>query len=213
MREIKLDAIISWQIAVAHGIKTGFDDANRREFFYIPDDVSAFNKAYWNKSCVIVTDAGEKTLRLRPRKEYENYFAERRGYDYLRPTTQKGNRDDFLEMLYQKGTGFVNGKSRITTFYENVSAHSKKECIEFLKKEHGIGGGYFSHLYNQPWTYNTDAKGVTFGYYDEKNNMSYELTYTWAEYDKVLRKIIPPRKEMLRIETDGQYTLFAMMDA
>ncbi len=201
MREVKLDVLISWKIAVAHGIKMGFDDANSKSFFYIPDDVSAFNKAYWNKSCVIVTDAGEKTLR--PRKEYEKYFAERKGYDYLRTTIRKESREDFLVLLYQKGTGFVDGKSQIINFYENVSAHSQKESIEFLRKEHGIGGGGFSHCYGQPWTYNTDAKGISFGYYDEKENLSYQLIYNWTEYDKLLRKIIPPRKKIMPIETKG----------
>lgn len=193
MREVELKNI-SWRIAVNHDIEIGFDDVNKRSFYYIPDEVSDFNKAYWNKSCVITTENGRKTLK--PRKEYEKYFAEREGFNSLQSTKKKGEREDFLELLYKKGTGFVDGKSRITKFYEEVNSHTKVECIEFLKREHGIGGGTFSYKYNQPWSYDTDAKGIAFGFYDERNNVSFEYTYTWAEYDAVLRRIVSVKEKV-----------------
>lgn len=200
MKEIKLRNI-SFQIAEAHELKTGFDEETRRSYYYFPNNVSDFNKAYWNKSCVVVTENGEKTLQ--PRKEYEEYFAARGGYSYTAASDRKGDRIDFLKLLYKTGTGFENGKERVDTYYQNAEAHSKEERLNFLKKEHGTGGGAFSHNYDEPCGYYVDAKGIKFEYYNEKENASYNIKYSWSDYDKVLLEIVPrvePKVEITEIK-------------
>lgn len=210
MKEIKLKNI-SFRIAETHELKIGFDEETRRSYYYFPNNVSDFNRAYWNKSCVVVTENGKKTLQ--PRKEYEEYFAARGGYSYTAASDRKGDRIDFLMLLYKKGTGFENGKKRVDTYYQNAEAHSKEERLNFLKKEHGTGGGTFSHNYDEPCGYYVDAKGIKFEYYNEKENASYNIKYSWSDYDKVLLDIVPgvePKIEITEIkeveEESGQLT-------
>lgn len=57
------------------------------------------------------------------------------------PCTEENSQDKIKaieEREILKGSGFENGKNRIYSYFKEN--HSEKECVEFLKKEYGIGG-------------------------------------------------------------------------
>lgn len=86
------------------------------------------------------------------------------------------------------GSGFVNGKERITKFFsENPK---KSDRVTFLKKEYGVGGfGFWS---NDPCVVHqgmSDASGHRIEYNDENGKMC-EIKATYAELEREIDRLI-----------------------
>lgn len=89
--------------------------------------------------------------------------------------------DDFVYYaLAVSGSSYSGGNKRIIDFYKKE--HSKKEKIEFLKNEYGIGGRTFiSRTF-----FDYDGKGVSIKYF---HNIS--ISYSWSKiaslYDDIFQ--------------------------
>ena len=93
-----------------------------------------------------------------------------------------------IEEFAKHGSGFVNGKKRIVSFFaENENLTDR---ANFLKKEYGVGG--FGIPCDKPFIIHagcSDAKGCSFQYYNENmENIKVEITYT--ELAKTISEMI-----------------------
>lgn len=86
------------------------------------------------------------------------------------------------------GSGFVNGKERITKFFAENPKRSDR--VTFLKKEYGAGGfGFWS---NDPCVVHqgmSDASGHRIEYNDENGKMC-EIKVTYAELEREINRLI-----------------------
>lgn len=92
------------------------------------------------------------------------------------------------------GSGFVNGKERITKFFsENPK---KSDRVTFLKKEYGVGGfGFWS---NDPCVVHqgmSDASGHRIEYNDENVKMC-EIKATYDELEREIDRLIASGRYM-----------------
>ena len=92
------------------------------------------------------------------------------------------------------GSGFVNGKERITKFFsENPK---KSDRVTFLKKEYGVGGfGFWS---NDPCVVHqgmSDASGHRIEYNDENGKVC-EIKVTYAELEVEIGRLIASGRYM-----------------
>ena len=92
------------------------------------------------------------------------------------------------------GSGFVNGKERITKFFsENPK---KSDRVTFLKKEYGVGGfGFWS---NDPCVGHqgmSDASGHRIEYNDENGKMC-EIKATYDELEREIDRLIASGRYM-----------------
>ena len=92
------------------------------------------------------------------------------------------------------GSGFVNGKERITKFFsENPK---KSDRVTFLKKEYGVGGfGFWS---NDPCVVHqcmSDASGHRIEYNDENGKMC-EIKATYDELEREIDRLIASGRYM-----------------
>ena len=74
---------------------------------------------------------------------------------YQQPSAQRFITEDEIDRLFMRGSGFDRGKIRIYLYFQEHT--DKKERVDFLKNEYGIGGsggGIFSESH--------DTKGITF---------------------------------------------------
>lgn len=93
-----------------------------------------------------------------------------------------GITEDDISWVLKKGSGFVNGKSRIYDFFRRVLG--TKERADFLKNEYGIGGQapIFAECRHSGLHY--DSRGLTI----EKEGES--KTLKWAEVADRIEAII-----------------------
>ena len=92
------------------------------------------------------------------------------------------------------GSGFVNGKERITKFFSENQ--KKSDRVTFLKKEYGVGGfGFWS---NDPCVVHqgmSDASGHRIEYNDENGKMC-EIKVTYAELEVEIDRLIASGRYM-----------------
>lgn len=93
---------------------------------------------------------------------------------------------DEVDKLFRRGSNVSESKYRIYTFFDTHS--DKKERIDFLKHEYGIGGSY-NGIYNEEH----DSKGISFSHGD--------LTKPYAkEAEKRIDKLIKSRSYLNEAE-------------
>ena len=98
---------------------------------------------------------------------------------YLIANENNISRENLIYNEVMRGTGFVDGKFRVTNFYQ--ANPSKKDFADFLKKEYGIGG----HSGDGPVKFvDHDSKGIEITLTTGKEN------FTWNEVAKVISELI-----------------------
>ena len=98
---------------------------------------------------------------------------------YLIANENNVSRENLIHNEVMRGTGFVDGKFRVTNFYQ--ANPSKKDFADFLKKEYGIGG----HSGDGPVKFvDHDSKGIEITLTTGKEN------FTWNEVAKVISELI-----------------------
>lgn len=84
-----------------------------------------------------------------------------------------------LEEFVKRGTGFVNGEKRVLKFFQENK--NKKDRVDFLKNEFGVGGFSFSSTEANLLTRgDTNAKEITLRYNND-TDFGIEKKYTWKE--------------------------------
>ena len=98
---------------------------------------------------------------------------------YLIANENNISRANLIYNEVMRGTGFENGKFRVADFYQ--ANPSKKDFVDFLKKEYGIGG----HSGDGPVKFaDHDSKGIEITLTTGKEN------FTWNEVAKVISELI-----------------------
>ena len=98
---------------------------------------------------------------------------------YLIANENNVSRENLIHNEVMRGTGFVDGKFRVADFYQ--ANPSKKDFVDFLKKEYGIGG----HSGDGPVKFaDHDSKGIEITLTTGKEN------FTWNEVAKVISELI-----------------------
>ena len=118
-------------------------------------------------------------------------------FSYLEPHTENTIFNP-IEEFANHGSGFVNGKKRIVSFFaENENLTDR---ANFLKKEYGVGG--FGMHCDEPFiVYDgwSDAKGCSCQYYNENmENIKVEISYT--ELAKTISEMIADNRYKELIE-------------
>lgn len=110
---------------------------------------------------------------------------------YLIANENNISRENLIHNEVMRGTGFEDGKFRVEEFYKSNPA--KKDFVDFLKKEFGIGG----HSGDGPVRFaDHDSKGI------EITTTSGKETYTWAEVAKVISDLIDNDKYITQNDID-----------
>ena len=110
---------------------------------------------------------------------------------YLIANENNISRENLIHNEVMRGTGFEDGKFRVEEFYKTNPA--KKDFVDFLKKEFGIGG----HSGEGPVRFaDHDSKGI------EITTTSGKETYTWAEVAKVISDLIDNDKYITQNDID-----------
>lgn len=110
-------------------------------------------------------------------------------FDFIKPEkiNTKPRTEEITERELLKGSGFVEGKTRIYNFFQ--SEHTEKEEVAFLKKEYGVGGwsipeGYADH----------DANGIDLKFDKEKVGNVTGLHIGWPMVAVRIKKLIAEGK-------------------
>lgn len=94
-----------------------------------------------------------------------------------------------LEALALRGTGFVDGMSRVHKYFSEN--HSMQDKAKFLKDEYGCGG--FGSPTKKPCYIHSadtiDSSGIDFEYYDEDMN-DISANVSWLELAKTITKMV-----------------------
>ena len=98
---------------------------------------------------------------------------------YLIANENNISRENLIYNEVMRGTGFEDGKFRVVDFYQ--ANPSKKDFVDFLKNEYGIGG----HSGDGPVKFaDHDSKGIEITLTTGKEN------FTWNEVAKVISELI-----------------------
>ena len=98
---------------------------------------------------------------------------------YLIANENNISRENLIYNEVMRGTGFEDGKFRVADFYQ--ANPSKKDFVDFLKKEYGIGG----HSGDGPVKFaDHDSKGIEITLTTGKEN------FTWNEVAKVISDLM-----------------------
>lgn len=98
---------------------------------------------------------------------------------YLIANENNISRENLIYNEVMRGTGFEDGKFRVADFYQ--ANPSKKDFVDFLKNEYGIGG----HSGDGPVRFaDHDSKGIEITLTTGKEN------FTWNEVAKVISELI-----------------------
>lgn len=98
---------------------------------------------------------------------------------YLIANENNISRENLMHNEVMRGTGFEDGKFRVADFYQ--ANPSKKDFVDFLKNEYGIGG----HSGDGPVRFaDHDSKGIEITLTTGKEN------FTWNEVAKVISELI-----------------------
>lgn len=99
--------------------------------------------------------------------------------------THEINEQDDIDLVLLNGSSFEGGKQRIINFY--YEEHTNKERADFLKNEHGIGGGTITFSGNRSGYHGHNAKGI------EIHNRGFSnpsISLTWVEVAKRIGELI-----------------------
>ena len=103
------------------------------------------------------------------------------------------SRENLIHNEVMRGTGFEDGKFRVEEFYKTNPA--KKDFVDFLKKEFGIGG----HSGDGPVRFtNYDSKGI------DIETTSGTETFTWNEAAKVVSDLIDKGEYITKKDIDNR---------
>ncbi len=114
--------------------------------------------------------------------------------------------EEYIHTVIMKGSGFANGKFRIDDI---VKSYDKKEAIQMIKKEYGIGGagwpldGYGLHGYNT-----LGNKGITLEWRDAEGEKYGVLK--WTEVYKEIKKLVDCNEYITRVEIAESFLHEAM---
>lgn len=113
-------------------------------------------------------------------------------FDFLQDTAKETFNP--IAAYAMHGSGFVNGKERITKFFsENPK---KSDRVTFLKKEYGVGGfGFWSNDSCVVHQGMSDASGHRIEYNDENGKMC-EIKVTYAELEVEIDRLIASGRYM-----------------
>lgn len=112
---------------------------------------------------------------------------------YLIANENNISRENLIHNEVMRGTGFEDGKFRVEEFYKNNP--TKKDFVDFLKKEFGIGG----HSGDGPVRFtNYDSKGI-----DIETTAGTE-TFTWNEAAKVVSNLIDKGEYITKKDIDNR---------
>lgn len=95
---------------------------------------------------------------------------------------------EYIDEELKRGTGFVGGRMRVQNFFQ--SEKDKKERIQFLKKEYGLGG--HSSPRDAAGIYSGDTfngKGITVEWKDEEGNR-FKTLLLWNFVEKNIDRLI-----------------------
>lgn len=104
-------------------------------------------------------------------------------YEQITFSTMAADITDYeIDCAIATGSGFSEGKLRITKFFEIHP--DKKERIEMLKKEYGIGG--WSHAIND------DSRSFLHhdGYGIKLTKGEYQILLKWAQVERIIDRLI-----------------------
>ena len=112
---------------------------------------------------------------------------------YLIANENNVSRENLLHNEVMRGTGFVDGKFRVEDFYKTNP--EKKDFIDFLKKEYGIGG----HSGDGPVKFaDHDSKGIEITLTTGKEN------FTWNEVAKVISDLMDKGEYITQKDIDNR---------
>ena len=112
---------------------------------------------------------------------------------YLIANENNVSRENLIYNEVMRGTGFVDGKFRVEDFYKTNP--EKKDFIDFLKKEYGIGG----HSGDGPVRFaDHDSKGIEITLTTGKEN------FTWNEVAKVISDLMDKDEYITQKDIDNR---------
>ena len=112
---------------------------------------------------------------------------------YLIANENNVSRENLLHNEVMRGTGFVDGKFRVEDFYKTNP--EKKDFIDFLKKEYGIGG----HSGDGPVKFaDHDSKGIEITLTTGKEN------FTWNDVAKVISDLMDKGEYITQNDIDNR---------
>lgn len=112
---------------------------------------------------------------------------------YLIANENNVSRENLIHNEVMRGTGFVDGKFRVADFYQ--ANPSKKDFVDFLKKEYGIGG----HSGDGPVKFaDHDSKGIEITLTTGKEN------FTWNDVAKVISELIEKGEYITQKDIDNR---------
>ena len=112
---------------------------------------------------------------------------------YLIANENNISRENLIYNEVMRGTGFVDGKFRVEDFYKTNP--EKKNFVDFLKKEYGIGG----HSGDGPVKFSDhDSNGIEITLTTGKEN------FTWAEVAKTISDLIEKGEYITQKDIDDR---------
>lgn len=112
---------------------------------------------------------------------------------YLIANENNISRENLIYNEVMRGTGFVDGKFRVEDFYKTNP--EKKNFVDFLKKEYGIGG----HRGDGPVKFSDhDSNGIEITLTTGKEN------FTWAEVAKTISDLIEKGEYITQKDIDDR---------
>ena len=112
---------------------------------------------------------------------------------YLIANENNISRENLIYNEVMRGTGFVDGKFRVEDFYKTNP--EKKDFVDFLKKEYGIGG----HSGDGPVKFaDHDSKGIEITLTTGKEN------FTWNEVAKVISDLMDKGEYITQKDIDNR---------
>ena len=112
---------------------------------------------------------------------------------YLIANENNVSRENLIHNEVMRGTGFEDGKFRVADFYQ--AKPSKKDFVDFLKKEYGIGG----HSGDGPVKFaDHDSKGI------EITLTTGKEIFTWNEVAKVISDLMDKGEYITQKDIDNR---------
>lgn len=111
---------------------------------------------------------------------------------YQQPASQRFITEDEIDRLFMRGSGFDRGKIRIYLYFQEHT--DKKERVDFLKNEYGIGGsggGILSESH--------DAKGIVFSRGDISSPLA-KVSISWSRAEQRIDGLIRDGRYMTERE-------------
>ena len=111
---------------------------------------------------------------------------------YQQPSAQRFITEDEIDRLFMRGSGFDRGKIRIYLYFQEHT--DKKERVNFLKNEYGIGG-FGGGIFNE----SHDTKGIVFSRGDIASPLD-KVNISWSRAERRIDSLIISGKYMTEKE-------------